>query len=105
MHGFVNTVDREIFAVKNFRRRPLPTKIKHAKYCMHSKYVYRPIPNISPATKIRLREHFTAEIFYRRKYPELRYACQSLANIVLIVVKDSEPSVRHYSALAMLRTS
>ena len=40
---------------------------------MHSKYAYRPIPNISPATKIRLREHFTAEIFYRRKYPELRY--------------------------------
>ena len=29
---------------------------------MHSKYVYRPIPNASPATKIRLREHFAAEI-------------------------------------------
>ena len=48
-------------------------KIKHAKYCMHSKYVHRPIPNVSTATKIRLREHFTAEIFYRQKYPELRY--------------------------------
>ena len=28
---------------------------------MHSKYIYRPIPNVSPATKVRLREHFTAE--------------------------------------------
>ena len=48
----------------------LPTKIKHAKYCMHSTYVYRPIPNVSPAT---LREKFTAEIFYWSKYPKLRY--------------------------------
>ena len=54
------------------------------KYCMHSKYVYRPIPNISTATKIRLREHFTAEIFYRRKYPELRYN----GKITKIVITD-----------------
>ena len=43
--------------VKNFRRRPL-----HAKYCMHSTYVYRPILKLSLATKIRLCEHFAAEI-------------------------------------------
>ena len=35
-----------------FRRRPLQTKIKHMKYCTHSVYVYRPIPNISLGTKI-----------------------------------------------------
>ena len=29
----------------------------------------------------------------------VQYSCLSLANIVLIVVKYSKPSVRHYSAL------
>ena len=43
IHKKSHTANREIFAVKIFRRRPLPRKIKHAKYCMHSKYVYRPI--------------------------------------------------------------
>ena len=66
------TVDGKCSPLKIFRQQPLPTKIKHAKYCMHSKYIYRPIPNVSATTKIKLHEHFTAEIFYRRKYPELR---------------------------------
>ena len=34
---------------------------------MHSMYVYRPIPNVSPATKIRLRKHFTAIIYFTGK--------------------------------------
>ena len=31
------TVDRKIFVVKNFRRGPLPTKIKHTKYLNYTK--------------------------------------------------------------------
>ncbi len=29
-------------------------------------------------TKIRLRENLTSEIFYRRKYPDLRYAAKAV---------------------------
>ena len=50
---------------------------------MHSIILYRPIPNISAATKIRLREHFTAEIFYRRKYPELRYSPLAFTDLAI----------------------
>ena len=62
----------------NFRRQPFPTKIKHAKYfvCMRVHYSYAYIHVIIHmhvlATKIRLRENFS-EIFYRQKYPDLRY--------------------------------
>ena len=41
---------------------------------MYDKYAYWPIPNVNLAMKIRLREHFTAEIldrqnFHRRPLP------------------------------------
>ena len=34
---------------------------------------YTKFSRLSLAAKIRLREKFTSEIFYRRKYPDLRY--------------------------------
>ena len=55
-YNYHNTVGREIFVVKNFGRRPLPTKIKHAKYFVYSyarmryahasaiQIIFRPIP-------------------------------------------------------------
>ena len=42
------TVDREIFAVKNFRRRPFPTKIKHAKCFRVTLHTRVHILNIQP---------------------------------------------------------
>ena len=34
---------------------------------------YTKFSRLSLAAKIRLREKFTSEIFYRQKYPDLRY--------------------------------
>ena len=45
---------------------------------------------LSLATKFRLREKITSEIFYRRKYPDLRYAVFSsgILNVNLAVPFD-----------------
>ena len=48
-------------------------KIKHAKYFVRCMSTYTKFNRLSLATKIRLRENFTSEIFYWRKYPDLRY--------------------------------
>ena len=37
---YFDAVDREIFVVKIFRRRPFPTKIKHAKYFVQRTSTY-----------------------------------------------------------------
>jgi hypothetical protein len=67
------TVDREIFVVKKFSSTIFPMKIKHreifcARYLVH--YVLR---TLVYATKIGLRENLISEIFYQRKFPDLRY--------------------------------
>ena len=85
-------VDREIFAIKkifvdDLSRRKLNKWI----FCMTCGYVLCTIAqcytnnffdlyqflSLSLAMKIRLRENFTSEIFYLRKYPDIRYITTS----------------------------
>ena len=48
-------------------------KIKHTKYFVYHTLAYIYFGHWSLATKFRLREKFTSEIFYRWKYPNLWY--------------------------------
>ena len=46
---------------------------------------YAKFSHLSLATKIRLREKFTSEIFYQRKYPDLRYNYNIITNFNIVI--------------------
>ena len=65
-----NTVDREIFVVKKFLSTTFPGEnYTREILCMTNVFNVKHFM----ATKIRLHENFTSEIFYWQKYPDLQY--------------------------------
>ena len=80
----ITTSDREIFGIKkifvdNLSGRKLNILYVCACACVHIRMRVL-------ATKIRLCENFTSEIFYWRKYPDLRYVNKCVA----MMVQDEE---------------
>ena len=59
------TIDREIFAVKIFRRSPSTTKIKQAKYFLRRIIRIGLVPRVVLSTKIKQRKNLTGENFYQ----------------------------------------
>ena len=71
--GYYITVGPKISVTKNFCRSPSMTKIKLMKsflWHINGVTLYCPVVIVM---KIKPRKNLTAEIFYRRKIPDLRY--------------------------------